>query len=152
MGMIRKAVIGDASRIAEITVFNKRLNYRSIFNDDHGSFVDIQVYPTVLGYLEHPETFSGIYVYEDDFVKGMIRIDGEYIAELYVEPFFQNEGIGAKLITFACDTFNCRKLWVLRENTRATAFYNRHGFRANGNSKFQPGTSVILNELERSDV
>ena len=35
---IRKAGVEDASRIAEILVFSKRKNYRSIFNNDIGSF------------------------------------------------------------------------------------------------------------------
>ena len=40
--MIRKATIKDISRIAEILVFVKRMNYRSIFNDDSVSFGEIQ--------------------------------------------------------------------------------------------------------------
>ena len=39
---IRKATGEDISRIAEILVFSKRKNYRSIFNNDAGSFVDLQ--------------------------------------------------------------------------------------------------------------
>lgn len=39
--MIRKATIEDISRIAEILVFVKRMNYRSIFNDDSVSLADI---------------------------------------------------------------------------------------------------------------
>ena len=36
--MIRHAQAADASRIAEISIFAKRMNYRSIFNDDKVSF------------------------------------------------------------------------------------------------------------------
>ena len=43
--MIRKATIEDISRIAEILVFVKRMNYRSIFHDDSVSFGEIQVLP-----------------------------------------------------------------------------------------------------------
>ena len=32
--MIRRAIDRDASRIAEISVFSKRMNYREIFHDD----------------------------------------------------------------------------------------------------------------------
>ncbi|WP_416326285.1 hypothetical protein [[Eubacterium] hominis] len=38
---IRKAKQEDISRIAEILVFTKRLNYRSIFHNDHYSFGEL---------------------------------------------------------------------------------------------------------------
>lgn len=34
MDHIRKAVVQDASRIAEILIFTKRMNYRKIFHND----------------------------------------------------------------------------------------------------------------------
>ena len=107
MCMIRKARVEDASRIAEILVFNKRMNYRKIFNDDHGSFGEIQVYPIAKQYIDHPETLEKIWVYEDDFAKGMIHIEGEWISELYVDTFFQNENIGSKLIEYAITEKGC---------------------------------------------
>lgn len=53
--MIRRAIDRDASRIAEISVFSKRMNYREIFHDDMVSFGEIQVYPLAKEYIEHPE-------------------------------------------------------------------------------------------------
>ena len=41
--MIRKAEKKDISRIAEILVFDKRMNYRSIFKNDDYSFHVLQV-------------------------------------------------------------------------------------------------------------
>ena len=41
--VIRRAIDRDASRIAEISVFSKRMNYREIFHDDMVSFGEIQV-------------------------------------------------------------------------------------------------------------
>ena len=41
--MIRKAEIKDISRIAEILVFVKRINYRSIFKNDDYSFNELLV-------------------------------------------------------------------------------------------------------------
>ena len=38
MGQIRRAVVADASRLAEILVFTKRMNYRPIFQNDPVSF------------------------------------------------------------------------------------------------------------------
>ena len=41
MNHIRKATIADVSRIAEILVFTKRMNYRPIFQNDKVSFGEI---------------------------------------------------------------------------------------------------------------
>lgn len=87
--MIRHATLEDASRIAEILVFTKRMNYRRIFQNDKVSFGEIQVYPLAAEYLENPDKLEHIWVYDDEFVKGMVHIDGETIAELYVDSFLQ---------------------------------------------------------------
>ncbi len=125
---IRNASVDDASRIAEILVFSKRKNYRRIFNDDIGSFVELQVYPLAKKYADRPELLNDTFVYDDEFVKGVIHIAGPEIKELYVEPFFENRGIGGKLIEFAKTKLNCYELWVLNENERAIKFYKQHGF------------------------
>lgn len=39
--MIRRATIDDISRIAEILVFVKRMNYRPIFQNDDYSFGEL---------------------------------------------------------------------------------------------------------------
>ena len=79
--MIRHATIADASRIAEILIFTKRMNYRKIFCDDKVSFGEMQVYPLAKNYIDNPKALEGIWVYEDDFVKGMIPIDKKQIIE-----------------------------------------------------------------------
>ncbi len=98
--MIRKATTEDASRIAEISVFTKRINYRKIFQNDRISFGEIQVYPLAKEYIENPERLDGIWVYDDTFVKGFVHIDGTQIVELYVDSFFANQGIGSALLDF----------------------------------------------------
>ena len=125
---IRRASIDDISRIAEILVFSKRKNYRQIFNNDIGSFVELQVCPLAKEYADKPEMLSTIFVYSDEFVKGMIHIEESEVKELYVDPFFEGKGIGSKLIEFAKDVFGCSKLWVLCENEKAKKFYKQHGF------------------------
>ena len=126
--IIRKATIDDASRIAEILVFSKRKNYRSIFNNDMGSFVELQVYPLVKMYLDSPELLEKYFVYDDEFVKGLICIDGGEIKELYVDSFFERKGIGGKLLDFVVSKYDCREVWVLDKNKKAKRFYLKHGF------------------------
>ena len=71
---IRKAAIQDLSRIAEILVFVKRMNYRRIFQDDAVSFGVLQVLSVAEEYAD-PEILEHIWVYDDGFVKGLIHIE-----------------------------------------------------------------------------
>lgn len=146
--MIRKAEKKDLSRIAEILVFVKRVKYRAIFQNDAVSFGDLQVIKVAEEY-DKPEILNNIWVYDDGIVKGMIHIEGNQIAELYVDYFFWNQGIGAKLIEFAKEKFDVSFLWTLEKNTDAIRFYEAHGFALNGQRKFEEGTTEYLVMLER---
>ena len=77
--MIRQATTADASRIAEILIFTKRVNYRNIFCNDKVSFGEMQVYPLAQRYMDNPQELDGIWVYDDEFVKGMIHISENQI-------------------------------------------------------------------------
>ena len=142
MAEIRKATIEDASRIAEILVFSKRKNYRNFFNDDIGSFVDLQVYPLTTEYINQPELLENYYLYDDKIVKGLVSIEGAEIKELYVDPFFEGVGIGSELIDFATKKQGCNELWVIDQNDRAKEFYKRHGFKTTGETRNVFGTDI----------
>jgi putative acetyltransferase len=147
--LIRKAEINDISRIAEILVFVKRMNYRAIFRNDAVSFGEIQVIPVAEEY-SHPEILDSIWIYEDEgIVKGLIRIVGKEVVELYVEHFFQGQGIGAALIEFAIKEHDVRTLWVLEKNTSAIRFYEAHGFHVTGNKELEEGTPEYKVLMER---
>ena len=73
MDTIRKATPEDASRIAEILIFAKRTNYRSIFCNDKVSFGEMQVYPLAKEYIDCPDKLQNIWVYDDEFVKEFIN-------------------------------------------------------------------------------
>lgn len=143
--MIRPASEKDAPRIAEISVFAKRVNYRSIFQNDKVSFGEMQVYSLAKEYLENPAKLDGIYVYDDEFVKGFVSIDGAQIKELYVEPLMENQGIGGKLFDFACAQ-GARRLWCLEKNAKARRFYEKRGFFDSGERRVENGESEILME------
>ena len=146
--MIRKAEIKDLSRIAEILVFVKRMNYRSIFHNDEFSFNNLQVLKVAEEY-EKPEILEHIWVYDDCFVKGMIHIEEKEIVELYVDVFFQNEGIGGELVEFAKKEFNADHLWALEKNTNAIRFYEAHGFHVTDIRKPESNSSEYLVKLVR---
>ena len=86
---IRRVRQSDLSRIAEIFVFNNRINYFPIFKDAEYSFGELQV------------------------------------------------------VTFI------EQLWALEKNTKAIAFYQRHGFQMTGQKKFEEGTTEYIVELKR---
>ena len=117
---IRKAGTEDISRIAEILVFTKRMNL-----------------------------LDSIWVYDDEFVKGLIHIEGHCVKELYVDCFFEGQGIGGKLLEFAIENHAVTYLWVLKKNERAIAFYERHGFLCKGIWRYEDGTPEILLKMER---
>ena len=147
--LIRKAAIEDISRIAEILVFVKRMNYRAIFRNDAVSFGEIQVIPVAEQYSK-PEILENIWVYEaEGIVKGIIRIVGKEVVELYVEHFFQGQGIGAELLEFAKKEHDVNFLWVLEKNANAIRFYKAHGFRLTENRKLEEGTPEYKVLMER---
>ena len=147
--MIRQAAVADASRIAEILIFSKRMNYRAIFYNDKVSFGEMQVYPLAKRYIENPQELDGIWVYEDEFVKGMIHISQNQIVELYVDPFFVDQGIGSSLIQFAIEQKQCDFLWVLEKNRKAQRFYQRHGFVFTEERKYEEGTDEFIVKMKR---
>ena len=149
MEKIRRATTDDASRIAEILVFSKRKNYRRIFNDDVGSFVCLQVCPLVNSYISNPSLLENVFVYDDGFVKAMMRITGSEINELYVEPVFEGKGIGGEMIAFAIRKFDCCEVWVLDKNTRAKKFYKKYGFKETEETRVIPGTEVLDRRMIR---
>ncbi len=136
--MIRKATKEDASRLAQIQIYAKRYSYRSIFQNDEVSFNEMQVLKLALFYQDHPDSIDNIYVFDDGIVKGMMKWNCESsetweLKELYVDPFFQIEGIGTSLIKNFTESAKRRNayeafLWVLEENSSAISFYEKQGY------------------------
>ena len=129
---IRQAKSSDVSRIAELIVTNYRNNFYPIFKYDKFYFGELNVLDTAKEYLENPEVLDNTYVYDDGVVKGMIRLDGNEIVKLFVEPQFQSQKKGAKLLSFATLEKGANWLWVLEQNERGIAFYKRNGFEFTG--------------------
>ncbi|BCN30818.1 GNAT family N-acetyltransferase [Anaeromicropila herbilytica] len=155
---IRKANRKDSSRLAEILIFAKRTAYRPIFKNDNVSFNEMQVLDLALEFRDKESVLDNIYVYDDGIVKGLIRFykcDNECnenrmeIAELYVDTFFQGQGIGSILIKNCIEQakkHNIRTifLWVLEKNDTARKFYEKHGFVPEGTSKIEDGTTEMI--------
>lgn len=145
---IRQATVKDISRIAEILVFVKRINFRPIFKNDDYSFGELQVLSVAKEYAR-PDILNHIWVYDDGIVKGLIRVEDEEIRELYVDSFFQNQGVGAELIEFAKSNFPVQFLWAIEKNAGALRFYEAHGFHRTDIKKYEEGTTEYLIMMER---
>lgn len=146
---IRKATEKDLSRIAEIYVFNNRMNYWPIFKDDGFSFGELQVVTMVDNYFAKDEILKNILVYDDGLIKGFIQMNGTEICKIYVDTFFQGEGIGKELIEYAINEYDANNLWALEKNERAISFYKKHGFNLSGEKKFEEDTIEYLVQLTR---
>ena len=145
---IRKARIDDLARIAEIEVFNYRLNFYPIFQDDAFYFVEMQVLNVIQTNKRHMDQ---IWVYDDNgIVKGFVWVDDEQIKKLFVEPVLQSRGIGASLLEHAVTELGATYLWALEKNTRAIEFYKRHGFRVMDEKMLEEGTTEYLVKLIKS--
>lgn len=150
--MIRHAEWKDISRIAEIIIFGKRVAYRPIFHNDYVSFQELQVVDLAEKYKNNPERLEHMLVYDDGIVKGVInrKILGNSmeLCKLYVEPFFKGKGIGSKLLQHvitearAAD-INRIYLWVIQDNLPARTFYEKNGFKANGETCLIEGTDKM---------
>ena len=146
---IRPAQADDLARIAEIMIFNYRLNFYPIFKSDWFYFQHLQVPNVVRQYEQHKDLLANTYVYDDGAVKGFIQINDAEVEKLFVEPVLQKHGIGAKLLEFAITKRDVRFLWALEKNARAIAFYQRHGFCLTDEKKFEEDTTEYLVRMER---
>ena len=146
MNNIRQARSEDAERIAEIVVFNYRLNFYPVFRDDNFYFEELRISNQMLRYAKD---LDNIWVYDDGVVKGFIQIGGTEVKKLFVEPVLQGNSIGAKLLEYAISEKNVDHLWALEKNTRAIAFYQRYGFRVTGDKKYEEDTTEYLVRMER---
>ena len=98
---------------------------------------------------KYESELDSLYVYDDGVVKGFIKIEGTYIARLFVEPVLQNASIGSRLLKYTMKEHGADHLWALEKNARAIRFYERHGFIATGEKKPEDGTSEYLVLLKK---
>ena len=115
----------------------------------------MSVLDLALSYRDDPKLREDVFVYDDGIIRGMISIDRNFsidewrLKELYVDPFFQRQGIGTTLmqefLTCASSSGSRRvSLWVLEANQAARSFYESFGWRPSGQRRPEPGTDQFL--------
>lgn len=149
MCIIRQATPADIARVAEIEIFNYRLNFYPIFQNDWFYFDEKQVPKEIKRYETEEGLLENTFVYDDGVVKGFIQLDGSKVAKLFVEPVLQGNGIGAKLLEYAVVEKQANHLWALEKNVKAIKFYERHGFHVTNEKELEEDTTEYLVRLER---
>ena len=143
--MIRAAKTADLERIAEIEIFNYRLFFYPIFQNDDFYFQELTVSHRA---AQLQDKIGSVWVYDDGVVKGFVMAAEGEIQKLFVEPVLQGKGIGAALLEYAMAETGANKLWALEKNVRAIRFYQRHGFALTGDRKPEEDTQEYLVRLE----
>ena len=146
MNYIRQAVVDDLGRIAEIFVFNYRLNFYPIFQEDTFYFGELTVSNMVESFAKE---LDSILVYDDGVVKGFIQIQKQEVKRLFVEPVLQGKAIGTELLEYGIAEKDANHLWALEKNIKAIAFYKRHGFNMTNEKKYEEDTTEFLVCMER---
>ena len=149
MEHIRRAAAEDLNRIAEIEIFNYRLNFYPIFRSDRYYFGEKNVPALTAFYAAEPGIIEHTVVYDDGVIKGFVRVNGEEIEKLFVEPVLQSRGIGDALFRYAVEALGGKRLFVLEKNTRAIRFYERHGFHLTDEKRRVDDTNEYLIRMER---
>ena len=146
MNYIRQAKINDLVRIAEIFVFNYRLNFYPIFQEDIFYFEELTVFNMVESFAKE---LDSIWVYDDGVVKGFIQIEKREVKRLFVEPVLQGKAIGTELLEYGIAERDANHLWALEKNKKAIAFYKRHGFDTTNEKKYEEDTTEFLVRMEK---
>ncbi len=151
MNYIRQATKEDASRIAEIIITNYRVNFYPFFHNDLFYFGELNVVKMAGEYSDDAQALQNTYVYDDGVVKGIIRVSGNEIEKLYVEPQFQSHGIGAMLLQFAVHTLKAAELWALEYNIRGISFYQKNGFELTGEKRVEDELVPLLKMVRSNE-
>lgn len=152
MSFVRRAQECDIVRLAEIEVMSYRLNFYPIFRTDKYFFSELTVPALIDEYERLPQKLENSFVYFDGVVKGFIRINGEEIEKLFVEPAFTGCGIGGALLDYALENTKASRLLVLEKNVRGRRFYEQHGFFDTGKRQRVDDTNEMFIVMRKKTV
>ena len=90
----------------------------------------------ILHSLEEDRAFFGQYVDAGQMtvavsglgIAGFMALSSGWIEQLYLDPVWRGQGIGAQFLEHAKTGIDTLSLWCFVENEPARRFYQRHGF------------------------
>lgn len=121
--MIRKSQSADIEKLLNIWLKGSMQSHNFVEDNYwHKMMPGVKKY-----YLPNTDTF----VFEDKHqIKGFISIiDDKYIGALFVDPVYQNQRIGLKLINYVKKIYPELSLKVYIKNENALRFYKKNGFK-----------------------
>lgn len=149
--MVRQAIREDLARIAEIHICGWRFAYKGIFSDIE-PFKNRLVVRSLKGLEKQFNEGLEILVYEDnktDIIKGFIfhgngkdkgKENSYEVYAMYLQPEFTNQGVGTALMDKTIEIMKEKNktellVWVLDKNKIGKGFYNKYGFKEDGEIK-----------------
>ena len=162
--VLRQANVGDALGIAQVHVGTWQNAYLGMIPDSFLQGLSVeQRARNWVEVLESLDTESQIIVAEiDEVIVGFIGIGpsqdseesdlGEVFA-IYVDPNFQSQGVGSKLMHEGIQLLKNQGLtgavlWVLDQNIGTRVWYESHGWEFNGRSKTEKRADFELLEYQ----
>jgi GNAT superfamily N-acetyltransferase len=156
---VRLATDADADGIARVQERTWQAAYRHVFpveELDRGGFIDPQRWRDRIA--RPPTGWTTVVAERDGVVRGFASVgpsrDERVIGELYaiyVEPEEWSTGAGRALIERAEEllrgSYDEATLWVLEDNPRARAFYERAGWSPDGERKSEVRWGVRAAEV-----
>lgn len=123
---IREASAADALEIAELWLRSRRaapgVPPASHTDDEVRDWFQDVVVPA-----------GGVWVAgQAGALEAVMVLRGDWIEQLYVAPESQRQGHGSRLLSLAQSLRSELALWTFAANAHARAFYERHGFEADG--------------------
>jgi len=167
---VRRATPDDTDAIVAVTAAGWRTAYRGIVALDRLAELPLDRW--------HHEVHVGLRRPVEDAFSLVAEIDGRFagycfvaapsrerelgptVAELvaiYVEPERWGQGAGSALLGAAMDRlaelpYDEVFLWTFKENEQAIRFYERHGWRRDGDEKVHPRSQAVAVRLRRRTV
>lgn len=129
--LIRPLKSGDFERVTEVYNLSHAAEYAGETVKFHPKFL---LDSPVLLDLFHA---SDIFVFDDGGIKGFVGCQNEKIIWLYVDPAYQGQKIGIKLIEFVMKRLNnIASIIVVKSNLPALNLYQQLGFEVVGEFTF----------------
>ena len=137
--MSRRVGLTDLDIVFAIQKESAVAGFANVFPQEQYPFPEENVRETLRAQLEDTTTV----VLLDDDLRGFALVGGGWLHRLYVLPSAWGAGVGAALHDDALAALReegaaTASLWCLAGNDRARAFYERRGWRLNGEERTVP--------------